>query len=107
MIQWNKDTLENPESIAQILPIAETEWKNRRLLYERIRRKTSYSELVSLDDKEIKVAFENYINSMVTGYFAGKSTTYDGEKISDENKLSRIKNILNKVCKLDQKHDEE
>ena len=107
MIQWNKDTLENPESIAQILPIAETEWKNRRLLYERIRRKTSYSELVSLDDKEIKVAFENYINSMVTGYFAGKSPTYDVEKISDENKLSIIKKILNKVFKIDNKQDEE
>ena len=43
MIQWNKETLENPNSIAQILPIAEQEWSARKELYERIRRKTTNS----------------------------------------------------------------
>ena len=76
MIQWNKDTLEDPNSVAQILSIAETEWENRKKLYERIRRKANYSELVSIDDNNFKVAFENYINSMVTGYFAGKAPIY-------------------------------
>ena len=39
---------------------------------------------------DIKVAFENYINSMVTGYFAGKAPVYDVEKVSDPTKLNII-----------------
>ena len=107
MIQWNKETLENPDSIAQILPIAEKEWNARKELYERIRRKTSYSELVSKDDSNIKVAFENYINSMVTGYFAGKAPVYDVEKISDKEKLNIIQKLLNKIYDKDQKETDE
>lgn len=107
MIQWNKDTLENPNSVAQILSIAETEWKNRKELYERIRRKAKYSELVSTDDNNIKVAFENYINSMVTGYFAGKSPIYDVEKTSDVKKMNIIKKLLSKVFSTDLNKDEE
>ncbi len=107
MIQWNKETLENPDSVAQILSLADTEWNNRKKLYERIRRKTSNSEIVSEDDKNIKVGFENYITSMTTGYFAGKAPVYDVEKISDPNKLKIIKKLLNKIFKLDDKQDEE
>lgn len=107
MIQWNKETLENPNSIAQILPIAEQEWSARKELYERIRRKTSYSEIVSRDDNNIKVAFENYINSMVTGYFAGKAPVYDVEKVSDPAKLNIIKKLLNKVFNTESSEDEE
>lgn len=107
MIQWNKETLENPDSVAQILSLADTEWNNRKKLYERIRRKTSNSEIVSEDDKNIKVGFENYITSMTTGYFAGKAPVYDVEKISDPNKLRIIKKLLNKIFKLDDKQDEE
>lgn len=107
MIQWNKETLENPDSVAQILALANKEWSNRKNLYERIRRKTSYSELVSQDDNNIKVAFENYINSMVTGYFAGKSPIYDVEKISDPTKLNIIKELLNKIFNIDANKDEE
>lgn len=107
MIQWNKKTLENPDSIAQILPIAETEWNNRKILYERIRRKATYSEIVSQDDNNIKVGFENYINSMVTGYFAGKAPVYDVEKVSDPTKLNIIKKLLNKVFNTDNNNDEE
>ncbi len=107
MIQWNKETLESPNSVAQILTLAETEWNNRKELYKRIRRKTSYSEIVSTDDNKIKVGFENYINSMVTGYFAGKTPIYDVEKISDPKKLNIIKRILNKVFSVDKNKDEE
>ncbi len=107
MIQWNKNTLENPNSIAQILPIAETEWNNRKKLYERIRRKATYSELVNENDSNIKVGFENYIHSMVTGYFSGKAPIYDVEKISDPTKLNIIKELLNKVFKVDNNKDEE
>lgn len=107
MIQWNKETLENPDSVAQILTLAETEWDARRKLYERIRRKTSNSEMVSTDDSNIKVGFENYINSMVTGYFAGKAPTYDVEKISEPKKLSIIKELLNKIFNNDSNKDEE
>ena len=107
MIQWNKDTLEDPNSVAQILSIAETEWENRKKLYERIRRKANYSELVSIDDNNIKVAFENYINSMVTGYFAGKAPIYDVEKISDEKKVNIIKQLLNKIFAIDNNKGEE
>ena len=57
MIQWNIETLESPDSVAQILALADKEWDARRKLYERLRRKTENSELVSEDDKEIKVAF--------------------------------------------------
>lgn len=107
MIQWNIETLENADSIAQILPIAETEWNNRKKLYERIKRKTSNSELVSEDDNNIKVAFENYINSMVTGYFAGKAPIYDVEKISDSTKLNIIKKLFSKVFNINSNKDEE
>ena len=95
MIQWNKETLEKPNSVAQILTLADTEWDKRKQLYERIRRKKSHSEIVSDDDNTIKVAFENYINSMVIGYFAGKAPVYDVEKITDLTKLNIIKSLLN------------
>lgn len=107
MIQWNKETLEEANSIAQILPLAENEWNNRKKLYERIRRKASYSELTSEDDSTIKVGFENYINSIVTGYFAGKTPIYDVEKITDISKLNIIKKLLNKVFNNDSNKDEE
>ena len=107
MIQWNENTLEDANSIAQILPIAENEWEARRKLYERIRRKTNYSDIVNLDDNKIKVAFENYIISMVVGYFAGKAPIYDVEKVSDKEKLNKIQKLLNKVFNKDSKADEE
>lgn len=107
MIQWNPETLEDANSVAQILTSADAEWNSRKQLYERIRRKISYSEIVSKDDDNIKVGFENYINSMVTGYFAGKAPTYDVEKISDPTKLNIIKKLLNKVFNIDNNKDEE
>lgn len=107
MIQWNVETLENADSVSKILALADTEWNNRKQLYERIRRKTSNSELVSLDDNNIKVGFENYINSMVTGYFAGKTPVYDVEKISDRKRLNIINKLFNKVLGNDSNKDEE
>lgn len=107
MIQWNPETLENENSVAQILILADKEWNARKQLYERIRRKTDNSELVSIDDEKIKVAFENYINSMVTGFFAGKAPIYDVEKISEPTKLNIIKKLLNKVFNTDANKDEE
>lgn len=107
MIQWNKETLENPDSVAQIVSLADTEWEARKKLYERIRRKLSNSEMVSTNDNNIKVGFENYINSMVTGYFAGKAPTYDVEKISEPKKLNIIKELLNKIFNNDNNKDEE
>lgn len=107
MIQWNPETLESENSVAQILMLADKEWNARKQLYERIRRKTDNSELVSINDEKIKVAFENYINSMVTGYFAGKAPVYDVEKISDPTKLNIIKKLLNKVFNTDANKDEE
>lgn len=107
MIQWNKETLENPDSVAQILTLADKEWNARKKLYERIRRKATYSELVSENDENVKVGFENYINSMVTGYFAGKAPVYDVEKISDPKKLNIIKKLLDKIFNSDNNKDEE
>ena len=107
MIQWNEETLENENSVAQILMLADKEWNARKQLYERIRRKTDNSELVSINDDKIKVAFENYINSMVTGYFAGKAPVYDVEKISDPTKLNIIKKLFNKIFNIDANKDEE
>mgnify|MGYP004573265067 CR=1 FL=1 len=107
MIQWNPETLENENSVAQILIIADKEWNARKQLYERIRRKTDNSELVSINDEKIKVAFENYINSMVTGYFAGKAPVYDVEKISDKTKQNVIKKLFNKVFNTDKNKEEE
>lgn len=107
MIQWNPKTLENENSVTQILMLADKEWNARKQLYERIRRKTDNSELVSINDEKIKVAFENYINSMVTGYFAGKAPVYDVEKISEPTKLNIIKKLLNKVFNTDANKDEE
>lgn len=107
MIQWNEETLEKADSVSQILTLAETEWNSRKQLYERIRRKVMNSELVSTNDDKIKVAFENYINSMVTGYFAGKAPVYDVEKISDPTKLNIIKKLFNKLFNTDANKDEE
>lgn len=107
MIQWNPETLEKSNSVAQILTLAENEWTARKQLYNRIRRKAINSELVSANDDNIKVAFENYINSMVTGYFAGKAPVYDVEKTSDTAKLNIIKKLLNKVFNADANKDKE
>lgn len=107
MIQWNEKTLEDANSVAQMLMLADKEWDARKQLYERIRRKTNNSELVSIDDKKIKVAFENYINSMVAGYFAGKAPVYDVEKISDPTKLNIIQKLFNKIFNTDTNKDEE
>ena len=107
MIQWNQETLEKADSVSQILALADTEWNSRKQLYERIRRKTSSSELVSEDDNNIKVGFENYINSMVTGYFAGKAPVYDVEKLSDPTKQNTIKKLFNKLFNTDINKDEE
>lgn len=107
MIQWNPETLEKPNSVATILTEADKEWEARKKLYERIRRKPTYSELVSENDENIKVAFENYISCMTTGFFAGKAPVYDIETISDPEKINIIKNILNKVFDIDKKKDEE
>lgn len=107
MIQWNIETLEKADSVAQILTLADTEWNNRKQLYERIKRKVTNSELVSYDDNNIKVAFENYINSIVTGYFAGKAPKYDVEKISDPTKLNSIKKLLNKTFNIDENKSKE
>ena len=89
MIQWKEEMLESPDSVAQILLLAEVEWESRRELYERIRRKTSCSEIVSHDDNKVQVGFESYINSMVTGYFAGKCPVYDVERVSEPKKIGR------------------
>lgn len=99
MIQWNRETLENADSITQIIAMADVEWKKRKELYERLRRKTTCSELVSNDDKNIKVAFEWYINNMTAGYFAGKTPIYDVEKVVDERKRNLIQKILKKAFK--------
>ena len=34
MIQWNEETLENENSVAQILMLADKEWNARKQLYE-------------------------------------------------------------------------
>ena len=57
MIQWDPEILEDANSVAQILMSADKEWNARKQLYERIRRKTNNSELVSINDEKIKVAF--------------------------------------------------
>lgn len=97
MIQWNKGTLENESSIATILGLAQSEWNKRRQLYERFRRKTSYSELVSETDEKIKVALEYYITNMTTGYFAGKAPIYSVNKTVDEKQINIIKKLFNKI----------
>lgn len=107
MIQWNKETLEKSSSVAQILLMADKEWNSRKQLYERIIRKISKSEIVSMNDDNIKVGFENYINSMVTGYFAGKAPNYDVEKVSDPKKLNIIKSLLNKLFNTEANKEEE
>lgn len=107
MIQWNKETLEEPNTISQLLPMAQAEWGKRRKLYERIVRKTSDSEMVSEDDSKIKIGFEYYINSMVTGYFAGKPPVYDVEKGYDEETNNFIKKIFKKVFNTDEKKQKE
>lgn len=97
MIQWNPETLEQEVNIPTILSMAEQEWKKRKQLYERFRRKTSYSDLVSISDENVKVAFEYYITNMTTGYFAGKAPVYSVNKTVDEKKKSIIKKLFNKI----------
>ena len=51
MIQWNEETLENENSVAQILMLADKEWNARKQLYERIRRKTDNSIYINKKEK--------------------------------------------------------
>lgn len=97
MLQCNPEVIESPEVVARLLAKAETEWESRRKLYERIRRKESASELVSIDDTTIKVPLEFYIAIMTTGFFAGKAPVYDVKKTVDPTKKNIIKKIFDKV----------
>ena len=97
MIQWNVETLESENSIASILSLAEIEWNKRKQLYERFRRKSSYSELVSTTDDKIKVGFEFYITNMTTGFFAGKAPLYSINKTVDEKQKGIIQKLFNKI----------
>ena len=99
MIQWNEKTLENEESVALILALANNEWEARKKLYERIVRKLNDGDLVEFSDERLKVPLEYYINSMVTGYFAGKAPVYDVERKVDDNKLTIFEKIFKKISK--------
>lgn len=94
MLQWN---IETEQAVSALLLKAETEWNKRKTLYERYRRKTNYSELVSKDDEKIKVGFEKYVTIVTTGYFAGKAPIYDVKQTVDEKKQGIIKELFKKV----------
>lgn len=97
MLQWSPETLETEKAVSSLLMKAELEWYKRRKLYERYRRKTSYSELVSCDDENIKIGFERYITMVTTGYFAGKAPVYDVKQTIDKNKQGIIKELFKKI----------
>lgn len=100
MLQWNPETLETEQAVSILLTKAETEWNKRKQLYERFRRKTSYSELVCTDDKKMKVALEYYITIMTTGFFAGKPPIYEVKRtVDDEETKNIIKKLFDKVLK--------
>ncbi|MCI8485913.1 MAG: phage portal protein [Clostridia bacterium] len=101
MLRYSKTKLESEDAVTDIFFKAQAELENRKLLYERFRRKLTDEELSSLSDEEIKVPLERYISVMSAGYFGGKAPVYKVKAYNeDRNKI--IEDLFDKTTNNEQ-----
>lgn len=98
MIQMSNLSEITANDIPELLRIVKPVLRKRNLLYNAYyRRRATASNLYSIDDEDIKVAFETYIADMASGYFGGKEPHYIVREQSDEEKQNIIQKIFNKI----------
>lgn len=101
MLRYSKTRLESEDAVTDIFFKAQAELENRKLLYERFRRKLTDEELSSLSDEEIKVPLERYISVMSAGYFGGKAPVYK-VKTYDKDRNKIIEDLFDKTTNNEQ-----
>ncbi|MBO5004886.1 MAG: phage portal protein [Clostridia bacterium] len=101
MLRYSKTRLESEDAVTDIFFKAQAELENRKLLYERFRRKLTDEELSSLSDEEIKVPLERYISVMSAGYFGGKAPVYK-VKAYDKDRNKIIEDLFDKTTNNEQ-----
>lgn len=101
MLQYNKEYIIKEENIFKILQDAKPEWEKRKKLYQMKTRKSSPSNLVAENDKEMKEAFESVISNMINGYAGGKAPIYLVDEVPTEEKQKILKKLFNKIFNKD------
>lgn len=101
MLRYSKTKLESEDAVTDIFFKAQAELENRKLLYERFRRKLTDEELSSLSDEEIRVPLERYISVMSAGYFGGKAPVYK-VKAYDKDRNKIIEDLFDKTTNNEQ-----
>lgn len=86
------------EDMQKLVNLITPELNKRKELYLRYKRKTKNSDLIyQQNEKNGVVPFERYIINVSSGYLGGKAPKYIVENVSDEEKQSIIKKLLNKI----------
>ena len=87
------------EDMQKLVDMITPELNKRKELYLRYKRKAKNSDLIyqNADKKNGVVPLERYIINVSSGYLGGKAPKYIVENVSDEEKQSIIKKILNKI----------
>jgi SPP1 family phage portal protein len=101
MLRYSKTKLESEDAVTDIFFKAQAELENKKLLYERFRRKLTDEELSSLSDEEIRVPLERYISVMSAGYFGGKAPVYK-VKAYDKDRNKIIEDLFDKTTNNEQ-----
>ena len=98
MIQY--DSLEDitKDDISTLVQTIQPELTKRKELYKRYKRKDKNSDLMySSDNSNTKITFEKYIADISAGYLGGTAPKYVVNNTTDENKISIIRKILDKI----------
>lgn len=98
MIQY--DSLEDitKDDISTLVQTIQPELNKRKSLHTRYKRKDKNADLIySSDNSNTKITFEKYITDISAGYLGGTAPKYVVNDTTDENKISIIKKILNKI----------
>lgn len=99
MIQISNVSELKSEDMQKLVDIIQPELAKRKALYLRYKRKSKNSELIyeHPESKKGVVPFERYIINVSSGYLGGKAPKYIVENVSDKEKQSIIKKLLNKI----------
>lgn len=87
------------EDMQKLVDMITPELNKRKELYLRYKRKAKNSDLIYNNEQKKNgvVPLERYIINVSSGYLGGKAPKYIVENVSDEEKQSIIKKLLNKI----------
>ena len=105
MIQLSNIKSLEEKDIPKLVETVKAELDKKAKLYERYRRKTKDSEIITGKDK-LNISFEKYIIDNASGYLGGKEPTYEVQVTSDKQKQGLLKKILQKVIPSESYADE-